>query len=48
MRIPAGRRVKETRLLVAGKTIPYHVQADFVVVDVPSITLHEVIAVDLV
>jgi hypothetical protein len=47
MRVPAGRRVKAARLLVAGGTAAYRMEEDFVVVDVPSVTLHEVVAVDL-
>jgi hypothetical protein len=47
MRVPAGRQVKAARLLVAGGTAAYRMEEDFVVVDVPSVTLHEVVAVDL-
>jgi hypothetical protein len=47
MRVPSGRRVKAARLLVAGGTAAYRMEEDFVVVHVPSVTLHEVVAVDL-
>jgi hypothetical protein len=48
LRVPVGRRVKQVRLLVAG-TNPHFTNEDGVVsLEVPSIALHEVVAVDFV
>lgn len=47
IRIPAGRRVKKVQFLVSGKT-PSHRESNGVLhIAVPSVELHEVIAVDL-
>jgi hypothetical protein len=45
--LPAGRRVKGARLLVAQKPAPYHMEGDEITIEVPSIAVHEVIALDL-
>lgn len=42
-----GRRITKARLLVAGREVPFHEEAGAVVVDVPTIELHEVVALDL-
>jgi hypothetical protein len=46
IQVPSARRVTKARLLVAGKEIAYRRERDFVVVDVPSIGVHEVVALD--
>jgi Hypothetical glycosyl hydrolase 6/Beta-galactosidase trimerisation domain len=48
IQIPEGRRVARAKLLVAGKPIPYQVQKNFILVDVPTIAVHEVVAIDFV
>jgi hypothetical protein len=45
-RIPSGRRVGRVHLLVAGRDVPYRAQAGNVTLEVPSIQLNEVVAVD--
>ena len=47
IRIPAGSRVARAKLLVAGRPIPFRNEQGLIVVDVPSIAVHEVIALDL-
>jgi hypothetical protein len=42
-----GQRVTRARRLVAGAEIPFRVDAGAIVVEVPAIELHEVIALDL-
>jgi hypothetical protein len=46
LQIPAGRRVKQVQLLVAGTKPHYTNKEAFIQLDVPSIALHEVIAID--
>lgn len=46
VRIPDGRRVAKARLLVAGGEIPYRVEGGMVALEVPTIDVHEVIALD--
>jgi hypothetical protein len=46
LRIPAGRRVGRVHLLVAARDVPYRAERDAVYLEVPSIELHEVVAVD--
>ncbi len=46
IRIPEGRRVAQVRLLVAGNTVPHHAEASMIKLTVPSIAIHEVVAVD--
>jgi hypothetical protein len=43
----SGQRVTRARRLVAGAEIPFRVDAGAIVVEVPAIELHEVIALDL-
>jgi len=48
IRLPKdGRRVSKARLLVAGSEVPFRVEGDAIVVQVPTIELHEVVALDL-
>jgi hypothetical protein len=42
-----GRRITKARLLVGGHDIPYREEGDTIVVEVPTIGIHEVIALDL-
>jgi hypothetical protein len=42
-----GQRVTRARRLVADAEIPFRVDAGAIVVEVPAIELHEVIALDL-
>jgi hypothetical protein len=46
LQVPAGRRVKKVHLLVARKDAPYKTERGAISLEVPSIDLHEVIAVD--
>jgi Hypothetical glycosyl hydrolase 6/Beta-galactosidase trimerisation domain len=48
VRIPAGRRVKQVHLLVAGTKPNYTNKDGLLQLEVPSIALHEVVAIDLV
>jgi hypothetical protein len=47
IRIPEGRRVAGARLLVTGNSSPFKSEHGFIILDVPSIGVHEVIALDL-
>ncbi len=47
MQLPSRRQVKRVRLLVAGKDVAYQRQGNRLSLEVPSIGLHEVVAVDL-
>jgi hypothetical protein len=47
VRIPSGQKVKRVRLLVAGMDSQYVNEGDMIRLVVPSIALHEVIAIDL-
>jgi hypothetical protein len=46
VRIPGGRRIRRTLLLVAGRQIPHAQQGETVEFEVPSVGLHEVAALD--
>ena len=46
VQIPAGRRVKQAKLLVAGKNIPFRQEQAAISLAVPSIAIHEVVALD--
>jgi hypothetical protein len=46
VRVPDGRRVRRVHLLVAGGEVAHRVEGERVVLDVPEIGLHEVVAVD--
>jgi hypothetical protein len=45
--IPDARKVREAKLLVAGKNVPFRMEQSSILLDVPSIDVHEVIALDL-
>jgi hypothetical protein len=47
LRIPEGRRVARAQLLVAGNSSPFRSEQGFIVLNVPSVVVHEVIALDL-
>ena len=48
IRLPKdGRRVSRARLLVAGSEVPFREEGGAIVVQVPTIELHEVVALDL-
>ncbi len=44
--LPQGRAVAGVKLLASGAQVPYRLQGQTLVVDVPSILVHEVVAVD--
>ncbi len=46
IRVPEGRHIRKVSLLVSGRTPQYHVTGNVVSVEVPSIGLHEVVALD--
>ena len=48
IQVPDGRRVSKAQLLVSGKTPVWRQTGNVVSVTVPSIELHEVVALDLV
>lgn len=47
IRVPGGRRVTKVHLLAAGTPVPYREENGAIVVEVPSIGVHEVVALDL-
>jgi len=47
IRVPHGRQVTKVHLLVAGRDIPYREEQDVIVLEVPTIGVHEVVALDL-
>jgi hypothetical protein len=48
IQIPSGRKVKQVHLLVAGTRPQHTVKEDVVELEISSIALHEVLAIDLV
>jgi hypothetical protein len=46
--IPAGKRIRKAQLLVAKREIPHHDVNGSIEFELPSIGLHEVIALDFV
>jgi hypothetical protein len=44
--VPAGKHISKAHLLVAGKDVPYKQDRNVIQLDVPSIDLHEVVALD--
>jgi hypothetical protein len=46
VQIPDQRRVKQAKLLVSGKNIPFNIEHASIILDVPSIAIHEVVALD--
>jgi hypothetical protein len=47
IRLPEGTRPKKVQLLTAGKTVDYKQTATAIVLTVPSVEVHEVVAIDL-
>jgi hypothetical protein len=46
LQIPAGRRIKRVHLLTAARDVPYRSEGGTISLEVPSIALHEVVAID--
>jgi hypothetical protein len=46
IRIPADKRVSRARLLVAGNELPYRMEDGVITAEIPSIEVHEVVALD--
>jgi hypothetical protein len=46
IRLSDDQRIRRAHLLVAKQVLPYRIEGEFLVADVPSIGLHEVIALD--
>jgi Hypothetical glycosyl hydrolase 6/Beta-galactosidase trimerisation domain len=46
IRIPGNRRVSRARLLVAGNELPYRMEDGMITAEIPSIDVHEVVALD--
>jgi hypothetical protein len=46
IQIPEGRRVTQAKLLVAGNSVAFRIDQEVILLDVPSIAVHEVIALD--
>ncbi len=46
IKIPDERRVKRAKLLVAGNELPFRREQSSILLDVPSIAIHEVVALD--
>ncbi len=46
-RLPDGRSVTKVHLLPAGSDVTYHEERDIIVVEVPTIDVHEIVALDL-
>ncbi len=46
LRVPAGRRAGRVHLLTGARDLAFHVSGDRIELEVPSINLHEVVAVD--
>jgi hypothetical protein len=47
VRLPAGASPKKIQLLTAGTTLPLRQSAGVVTLSVPSVAVHEVVAIDL-
>jgi hypothetical protein len=47
IRLPAGANPKSVTLLESGKPAEYRREGDTLVVNVPRVALHEIVAVDL-
>jgi hypothetical protein len=48
VRVPAGKRIGAVRLLAAGHEVPYRQLNGAVELEVPSVGLHEVVALDFI
>jgi hypothetical protein len=47
VRVPDGSRAKKVQLLTAGKSVDFKTTGQAVSLTVPSIDIHEVVAIDL-
>jgi hypothetical protein len=47
IRVPEGKRVSKVSLLVSGKSPGHRTAGNVITLEIPSIELHEVVAVDL-
>jgi hypothetical protein len=47
VRLPEGSRPKKVQLLTAGKTLDYKLSGTAITLTVPSVEVHEVVAIDL-
>jgi hypothetical protein len=47
MELPAGATAKRVQLLTAGSTVPVRQSGRTVTVSVPSVDVHEVVAIDV-
>ena len=47
LRLPPGTKPKRVHLLTAGRDLPYQISNDTLTATIPSVALHEVLAVDL-
>jgi hypothetical protein len=47
IRLPEGVQPKKIQLLTAGRTVPVQTRDRTILVDVPSVDVHEVIAIDI-
>jgi hypothetical protein len=45
-RVPAGRQVRRVHLLVSATDVPHRAERDRIALEVATIGLHEVVAVD--
>ncbi len=48
VQIPEGRRVKQAKLLAAGRSISFQAMGNSILLAVPSIAVHEIVALDFV
>jgi hypothetical protein len=46
LRVPRGRRMQRVHLLSAAKDVAYHSDGNTISLEVPSVALHEVVAID--
>jgi hypothetical protein len=46
LRVPADRRIQRVHLLSAARDVAYRAEGNTIVLEVPSIALHEVVAID--
>jgi hypothetical protein len=47
IRLLDGKRIAGAKLLVSGTAVPHHMEGRMAVVEVPSVAVHEVLALDL-
>ena len=46
VQLPKGRTIAGVKLLASGSQVPYRLDGKYLIVEVPSILVHEVVAVD--